>query len=67
MFPVRITLLSPILLSRTGEKYRVLKRTDLASGQYLPVATDIAATPPENEYVDPVVGNAGFYRIELQP
>jgi autotransporter-associated beta strand protein len=54
-------------LSRAGEQYRVLKCTDLASGQYLPIAQNVAATPPENEYLDPVVSGAGFYRIELQP
>jgi len=54
-------------LSRTGEKYRVLKRTDLRSGQYVPIAENLAATPPENEYVDPVATGAAFYRIELQP
>jgi len=54
-------------LSRAGEQYRVLKCTDLAGGQYLPIAQNVAATPPENEYLDPVVNGAGFYRIELQP
>ncbi|MCX7010142.1 MAG: autotransporter-associated beta strand repeat-containing protein, partial [Kiritimatiellaeota bacterium] len=39
-------------LSRTGEIYRVLKSTDLTSGQYQPIAENIAATPPENEHVD---------------
>jgi autotransporter-associated beta strand protein len=54
-------------LSRAGEQYRVLKCTDLAGGQYLPIAQNVAATPPENEYLDPLVSGAGFYRIELQP
>jgi len=54
-------------LSRAGEKYRVLKCSDLRSGQYAPIAENLAATPPENEYVDPVATGAAFYRIELQP
>ncbi|MCX7008888.1 MAG: hypothetical protein NTY53_16860, partial [Kiritimatiellaeota bacterium] len=54
-------------LSRAGENYRVLKSTDLTSGQYQSIAENVAATPPENEYLDTVVGSAGFYRIELQP
>ena len=54
-------------LSRAGEKYRVLKCTDLRTGQYLPIAENLDATPPENEYVDPVTTGAAFYRIELQP
>ncbi|MCX7009601.1 MAG: hypothetical protein NTY53_20550 [Kiritimatiellaeota bacterium] len=54
-------------LSRAGESYRVLKSTDLTSGQYQPIAENIAATPPENEYLDTAPGDSGFYRIELQP
>jgi len=53
-------------LSRTGEKYRVLKCSDLRSGQYVPIAENLDATPPENEYLDTAASGSGFYRIELQ-
>ena len=54
-------------LSRTGERYRVLKCTDLAGGQYRPIAENIDATPQENECLDTNLSNCAFYRIELQP
>jgi archaellum component FlaF (FlaF/FlaG flagellin family) len=53
-------------LSWAGEKYRVWKCANLASGQYSAIASNIDATPPKNEYVDPEVSNSAFYRIELQ-
>jgi len=37
------------------------------SSDFRPIAENVVATPPENEYVDPVTTGTAFYRIELQP
>ena len=67
--PVELTAAGVKLrwLSREGERYRVMKCADLAAGQYQPIAENIDATPPENEYPDPAGPRSSFYRIELQP
>jgi hypothetical protein len=53
-------------LGWAGEKYRVWKCTDLGSGHYSVIASNLDATPPENVFVDTNLCNSAFYRIELQ-
>ncbi|HPC19358.1 MAG: hypothetical protein KBC66_08845 [Kiritimatiellae bacterium] len=52
-------------LSRQGENYNILRTSDMCDG-FVPIAIGIAATPPENEYIDKTAGSRGIYRIELQ-
>ena len=52
--------------SRDGELYRVL-RAPVLDATFLPVAEDLPAILPVNEYLDPWAGaSRGFYRIEVQ-
>lgn len=52
-------------LSRSNELYRVLRSQDL-TGLFVPIATGLVATPPENVYTDSVAG-IGFYVIFAEP
>ncbi len=52
-------------LSRSNESYRVFRSEDL-TGAFLPIATGVLATPPENVYTD-AAGRIGFYLISVEP
>lgn len=49
--------------STNGSVYSVQKRTNLASGAFTPVATNLPATPPMNVYTDSLTAPAAFYRV----
>ena len=53
--------------SRAGLTYSVMRSTDLANG-FEPIATGVAATPPENAYIDPSPPASGliFYTIRVE-
>ncbi|MCF7838580.1 MAG: hypothetical protein K9N49_08105, partial [Candidatus Marinimicrobia bacterium] len=53
--------------SRRGLSYRVLRADDLTSG-FVVIAEGVAATQPENVYLDPVppAGAASFYTVEVE-
>lgn len=51
-------------LSREGETYEILRTTDLTKG-FETIEARVAATPPENEYVDAEAGNVGMYVIRV--
>jgi len=53
-------------LSRAGEVYSVPRCSDLATGGFVPVATDIAATPPLNSFTGRVDQASAFFRIRVQ-
>jgi len=54
-------------LSRAGDTYRIMTADDLVGGQWTPLVTGIAPTPPENVYVvDPAGARTVFYRVELE-
>ena len=52
-------------LSRQGETYTVLRSSDLTKGRegFQSLSSGIAATPPENTYIDNGAGSLGVYRI----
>ena len=52
-------------LSRQGETYTVLRSSDLTKGRegFQTLSSGIAATPPENTYIDNGAGSLGVYRI----
>ncbi len=54
-------------LSRSNETYRILRATNLRTGEFEPCKSGIPATRPENVYTDTVhkVGPV-FYRIEVE-
>jgi len=49
-----------------GRKYRVMKCTDILSGDWVVVASGLTAQPPANEITVPQTGEQAFYRIELE-
>ena len=52
--------------SEPGRYYRVERSQSLTSG-FLPIATGLAATPPENLYLDPTPpASPAFYRVVLE-
>jgi hypothetical protein len=53
-------------LSRAGEAYRIERSRSLVQG-FETLATGIAATPPENDYLDASAGAFGVYRIRVEP
>ncbi len=52
--------------SRTGERYTV-KRANALTEIFMPVATGIMATPPENVWQDPDDFDAAYYQIQIEP
>ena len=54
-------------LSRSGETYTVLRSTDLTKGRegFQVLRSGIAATPPENTYIDDDAVSLGMYRITV--
>ncbi len=53
-------------VSRAGERYTVLRASNLADG-FTPLATGIVATPPENIYIDSSAGtDAAYYSIRAE-
>lgn len=51
-------------LSREGEVYEILRSKDLTKG-FEKIEQGVAATPPENEYVDGDAGSVGMYVIRV--
>jgi len=53
--------------SVAGRYYRILRSQNLLAG-FVPIAQDVAATPPENRYTDATVSGKGpyFYRVEIE-
>jgi hypothetical protein len=52
--------------SRAGEVYSVQRCTNLATGAFVPVATDLVGTPPVNSYTGRVDQACAFFRILVQ-
>ncbi|MEI7732972.1 MAG: hypothetical protein WCO56_25595 [Verrucomicrobiota bacterium] len=52
-------------LSRTNEVYSILRSSNL-TGPFLPVATQLPATLPQNSYTVPMDGCPAFYKIVAQ-
>ncbi len=66
--PVAVTRMGVEIhwLSRAGETYDVMRTLDLRSA-FLPIATDLIATPPANTYTDPLnEAPAAYYRIKAR-
>ena len=51
--------------SAAGRRYTLLKATSL-TGTFEPVATDLAATPPENSRTVANADSAAFYKIQVE-
>jgi hypothetical protein len=51
--------------SVSGRTYSVYRSTNLVGGSFVPIQTNIAATPAENVYTDQVSGvDSAAYRIQ---
>jgi hypothetical protein len=51
--------------SVSGRKYNLYRGTNLFSGGYAEIESNVGATPPENVYTDSVEGvNVNFYKVE---
>jgi hypothetical protein len=51
--------------SATGRTYRVSHAADLSTN-FIPVASNVLATPPTNSATITARGEGGFYRIEVE-
>ena len=53
--------------SRDNERYTIKRALSLAE-PFLPVATGILATPPENVWPDPATQlDSAYYQIQIEP
>ena len=53
-------------LSREGEKYRVLRASELRKLSFEAIAEGLEATPPENAFLDTNAAPLRVYRVELE-
>ena len=53
-------------LSRAGERYRVLRATDLRGTAPQAIGIGLEATPPENVFLDTNAAPMRVYRVELE-
>ena len=51
--------------SAAGRHYTLLRAASLTNA-FAPVATRIAATPPENAYTDETCGSSAFYKVKVE-
>jgi len=66
---LRLAGASPTIIRWASEPnriYTVNATTSLVATAFAPVATGIAATPPENSYTNSPMGSSMFYRIDLE-